>query len=431
MQSAMPIDTKPLARSRRGGARFGRVPALAALLALLLLAGCLKRVDAPLPTTTRRGALAANWDYAGSFGGDAVRQVDSSDPWEVRFRPGGFVDVAGLCVANDEVWVCDLGISRLQVFGFDGSFKRQYGAGVPIDGTLLSPAELYIEERDYDYHAKVKAPRWEDGPGRPWVYDRVNLFKAADVVVLKDGYVIADQARTGAEAKPRRRDAVALIRWDGSRQEFGATMLWPAYLANQGNSLAISLSPGNALYLTEVTSETWPQQRIGADISFNGLMELLVDHKDMANFELAYDMATKAGMKARDFNGLGGAAVAFDKVVACDTGNRFLKVFEDRREDASKWGALIRLIPARKRDGGVRFVAPRTIAIDGNGTCYVLDLNPQRIEVAVLDPAFDRIGSFGAGQLVTPYDLAVSADGHDCFVTDRSNNQVHHYVRGE
>jgi len=398
---------------------------------LLLLGGCLKRVDAPLPLTVRDASRAVHFSYAGSFGGQAVREVDSDDPWEVRFRPGGFVDVAGLCVHDDEVWVCDLGISRLQVFDLDGNFLRQYGAGVPIAGTLLSRAELYFEEQDYPYGAEVKPPRWEDGPGRPWVLDRVNLFRAADVAVTDDGYLLADQTRTGGEARPRRTDEVALIHWDGTRENFGTTVAWPAYLGVEDKLLAVAMSPGNGIVLGEIASGNWPSTLIGTAPNFQRVMEVELDLPDMSNYQLGYDLATEAGSGPRKFNGVGGLAVAFDKAVVCDTGNQKLKIYDVRRTDAFQWGTMIRAVTARKSDGSIRFIAPRAVAIDSAGSSYVIDVNPRRTEVAVLDPVFDRVGSFGADRLSLPVDIAVSADGRHCYVTDRRENQVLHYVRGD
>jgi len=58
---------------------------------------------------------------------------------------------------------------------------------------------------------------------------------------------------------------------------------------------------------------------------------------------------------------------------------------------------------------------------------YVLDA--VRHEVAVLSPTFERVGAFGRDELVEPFAIDVSPDGNHCFVTDRRNNQVHHYVQ--
>ena len=141
------------------------------------------------------------------------------------------------------------------------------------------------------------------------------------------------------------------------------------------------------------------------------------------------DLIGPAAGGARHARPLGGVAIAFDKLIACDTGNHRLQVFDARREDFAKWGKLIRVVPAHKRDGAVRFEAPRDVDVDSDGTVFVLDTG--RLEVAVLSPRFERLGSFGGDQLLEPFALDASPDGRHCFVTDRRHNQVHHYVRGD
>lgn len=390
-------------------------------------AGCLQRTDADLPPTTR-GAERINWEYAGSFGGDAEQTGQAEDPWDWRYAPGGFRQISGLCVTSDEVWVCDLAISRLQIFDYQGNFKRQLGAGVPIPETLASDEQLYREEQEYDY--TTKPPRWEDQAGAPWGLDLQMLFKAADVAVVDQGFILADQAMSGRQRSARRRQRVVLIRWDGTMQSLrGASVCWPTYLATGDTSLACAEPLGNCLRLMELTDDRWPVKLLSDETNFDRIMEIELGYRGRSEYEVGVRLASNAGVGPGEFTGLGGVAIAFDKLVVCDTGNNRLQVFDTRRENFTKWGSLIRVIPARKRDGSLRFEAPRDIDVDGDGTIFVLDIS--RREIAVLSPAFERLGSFGGDELLEPFAVDTSPDGRHCFVTDRRHNLVQHYVRGD
>jgi len=397
------------------------------LMCCMVLAGCLQRTDADLPPTSR-GVERVSWEYAGSFGGDAEETEQTDDPWDTRYEPGGFRRISGLCVTDDEIWVCDLAISRLPIFDYEGRFKRQLGAGVPIPETLASDEQLYLEEEEYDY--KTKPPRWEDLAGAPWGLDQQMLFKAADVAVVDEGFVLADQAMSGCQNSARRGQRIVLLRWDGTMQGLrSARVYWPTYLATAGATLAATEPRGNCLRLMEMTDERWPATRINEDTNFNRIMETELYYRGRSEYEVGVLLAANAGVGPGEFTGLGGIALAFDKLIACDTGNQRLQVFDTRREDFANWGTLIRVIPAHKRDGSLRFEAPRDIDIDSDGTIFVLDA--ERLEVAVLSPRFERLGSFGGDELLEPFALDASPDGRHCFVTDRRHNQVHHYVRGD
>src|SRR5436190_22155791 len=114
---------------------------------LLLCTGCIERIDASLPATARAsGFTIPEWHYVNSFGGSASLSVDNPDPWQRRYEDGKFLSLAGLDATADEVWVCDLGISRVQVFDHEGHYLRSIGAGVPIAGTLPTDEEIYTEE---------------------------------------------------------------------------------------------------------------------------------------------------------------------------------------------------------------------------------------------------------------------------------------------
>ncbi|MBN2081748.1 hypothetical protein JW859_06000 [bacterium] len=409
--------------------RFGGLLALAA--ALMLAAGCMQRVDSEPPVTKQVDVPQVKWEYAGAFGGPAEVSAASADPWEVRYKPGGFLQIRGLDVTEDEVWVCDLGISRIQVFDYNGQVLRQYGEGVPIDGTLASNKDIYLEEENYPYREQTKPPRWEDGPGLPWVTNQTGLFKAADVAVIENGFIISDQARTGGQRKPKRRDEIAVLYRDGSRLNVkGVDVSWPEYLAVDGTQLACAEPRGNTLTQWEIgDADRWAVNRIGSPTEYEKLMDLEVNYSGSNEYLMGQQLAGNTGYGPKEFAYMGGLALAFDKLIACDIGNQRLQVFEARRDNAERWGNLIRIIPGKKKDGGIRFHQPRNLTVDSAGYMFLVDV--LEMEIVVLDPKFERIGSFGRDHLRDVYDLDISPDGRQLFLTDRELNQVLHYVRGD
>ena len=124
---------------------------LTVLLCAGLLTACVERVNPELRLDPRLASLAQDWSLAGSFGGDAQLEVDSPDPWQQRFEPGGFKRVAGVLAENGEVWVCDLGISRLQVFDPSGKFLEQWTdfPSKPRGSMYITPDDtLYVSHVD-------------------------------------------------------------------------------------------------------------------------------------------------------------------------------------------------------------------------------------------------------------------------------------------
>ena len=112
---------------------------------------------------------------------------------------------------------------------------------------------LYIEDRDFDPLFKEGVQRWEDSDGIRWRNDRNTLFKAADVLVFADGYLLADQSKTNIHRRSKRRARVVMFYLDGSSHELGeGDCFWPANLAKDGNRLAMTESPGNVLWLGEI-----------------------------------------------------------------------------------------------------------------------------------------------------------------------------------
>ncbi|MCH7864755.1 MAG: 6-bladed beta-propeller, partial [Proteobacteria bacterium] len=58
--------------------------------------------------------------------------------------PGQFNDPTGIAVAGSEVFVADSRNSRIQVFDFEGIFKRQFGEPGESPGALGRPMNLRI-----------------------------------------------------------------------------------------------------------------------------------------------------------------------------------------------------------------------------------------------------------------------------------------------
>ena len=94
------------------------------------------------------------------------------------------------------------------------------------------------------------------------------------------------------------------------------------------------------------------------------------------------------------FTSLGGIALAFDKLVACDSSNYRLQVFEARRSDSAHWGKLIRVIrrgcPTASCASARRWTW--TSGPTARCSCSTLDAV---WKVAVLTSRFERIGAFG------------------------------------
>ncbi|MCH7472948.1 hypothetical protein IIA79_08365, partial [bacterium] len=365
------------------------------------------------------------WELAGKFGGQAKVSVKSDDPWEVRYAPGGFVDIAGVCATSDEVWVCDLGISRIQVFDFDGRVLRTIGSGVPMEGTLLTDAELYREYEDFERGTDVW---WQDQEGARWVGQEESLFRAADVVVGKDGFWIADWVKTQGFLRAKRYSSVIYFPSNGEPEALpGTQFVWPAYLAWDGKLLAATEPRGNGMLLFLTAEENKPSKKVGGTVEFRKVMEVQLELRGHPRYQELHFRAASAGLEPGSFYGLGGVAVAFDKVVACDMSNRRLQVFEARRDDEYYWGKVIRIIAANTPAGKRRFENPKDVDISAEGDIFVLDIG--RLEVGILNSRFERVGGFARGELVEPHALDISDDGKHCFITDNRTNQVLHYAR--
>ncbi|MDQ3022866.1 MAG: hypothetical protein M3R04_00565 [bacterium] len=404
----------------------------AAILTCLWLAcGCVERVDAPLPINAKLAAQARSWTEVEGFGGHARPLVETDDPWDKRFDAGTFERISGLDSSDDEVWVTDAGISRLQVFDYEGNWKREYGRGIPTYGTLISDAELYFGteggNRDFRF--------WENTiEGERWIGQERELFSATDVLVLPNGYMLADLARTGLYADSAARNPGLLnVPFDESlpitRLE-GLDAGWPSYIAGDGKGKYFAATNPllNVAYLFAPGKTEGPSfHLIGNRPTWSDVLSAMYNNGGSPLYLQLLERAGRAGGEPGKFNNTGGVAVAFDKAVVCDAGNKRLQIFELRTDEAFFWGQLLRVVEATKTNGQQRFVQPRDIDIAPDGHVYVLD--EVRQELVELSPTFDRLGVVGSGY-GDAYAVDISPNGEHIFVTDRSDDRVHHYVRG-
>lgn len=406
--------------------RLARV-ALAAAVLMLVATGCLERVDSEYRPAA--GAEGSSWKLAGTIGGPARVVDDTGDPWEKRFAPGGFRLLHGIHVTTGEIWACDLGISRVQVFDYAGNHLRSYGSGVGLEGLLPTDMELYTEYENYDPQTKTPT-LWQDKPGNRFVSLTGEYFKAADVYPLPDGsgFVIADQTRTGVANISKRDPGLRLIKFSGANYKTCDTVMgWPEYFATDGNYYAVTEPYANACWVGEIMPDNWLNKNIHGNPSFQRIVRAYNVRRTMLDHLFSIQLATNAGSAAGEFNHVGGAAVAYDKALICDTGNMRLQVFDARRDEYRRWGSLVRVIPARASDEQMRFAAPLDVDLGPDGEVFVLDID--RMEVAVLSPEFERRGAFGNNDFVSPVAVDVSPDGQHCFVSDQHSNLIYHYVR--
>jgi len=96
--------------------------AVVAGLALLVLAGWIAFVPS---------AKEPGYEFVKAWGGKGT-------------APGQFNDPTGLAVAGDEIFVADARNGRIQVFDFDGTFKRMFGRPGDGPGELGRPMNLTI-----------------------------------------------------------------------------------------------------------------------------------------------------------------------------------------------------------------------------------------------------------------------------------------------
>lgn len=161
-----------------------------------------------------------DWSLAGSFGGPAML-VDPAEenPWLKRFEDGTFLEIAGLSAGEDELFVADTAISRIQVFDREGRFLRSIGVGMPVREIKPTDVEFYLE----DSLVGRDIPRFDDVFGPLFRGKQRGIFQAADVEITPDGWYMADMLRTGDRQGDNRRPSLLWFDNDGSVKRFNMT----------------------------------------------------------------------------------------------------------------------------------------------------------------------------------------------------------------
>jgi hypothetical protein len=398
------------------------------ILALSGVSACVERVDSELPPSTKAGVAVGEWELVGTIGEPAELVVDSADPWERRFQDGGFVTLSGIDAVDDELWACDMGISRVQVFDFDGRFKRSYGSGIPVKGTMLSDAELYQDYREKD---KTKGKRfWDTTPaGGRWLGTESDNFIAADIAVDKTGYWLADWTKSRPDNRGPRKARILRFSPEGRKLKYEADDVgWPTYVTGSGMIVAHSEPHANAVVLnnfkTDGTATT--KQSIGGLLRHLEVTELLATGTKEMRYPEVYARLTQISAEPGKFYNPGGLDIAFDKLLVCDMGNARIQIFDARTDDQFYFGKLLKMVQAEAPDGSKRFARPRDLSVDPGGRVFVLD--EDRNEVGILSPTFERIGTL-SGDFGSPYAVDLSNDGRHCFVSDRTGAEIFHYAR--
>lgn len=403
---------------------------IVAALLLLLIRGGMQRVDAEFdpPLSELAAGARVDWQLAGSFGEPAVLlDPDEQNAWLKRFQDGGFLEIGGLSATNDEVWVTDKGISRIQIFDGDGQFQYSKGMGMPIREIVPTDMEFFLEDR----LVTKEIPRFNDLLG-PLFYNKYRgIFQAVDVVVTPDGWFMLDMLRTGDRPADFRRGS--LLWFDNDETMFRFDMkgiTWPEYMGAEGLNVAFSEPEGNALFWCQRPADSSGQPDIRTVNNTTNYSRILTVRENFFG-HLRYNSmlaeAQNVSGEAGQYSVIGGMDFGFDKLVICDSGGTRLQVYNATDYDKSRRHSLARVVQSVRKDGALRFATPLDIAIDDNDAqMYVLD--SYRREVAILDSHFNRIGSFGLGDLNSPHAIAISPDGNDIYVSDDRDQCVYHYA---
>ena len=196
---------------------------------------------------------------------------------------------------------------------------------MPIDGTLLSDEELYIEDRDFDRQAGI--PRWEDADGVRWRNDRTMLFKPPMSWLPPMGLSWRTRPRRISTAVPNAgpggADQVGRDHPGGrGRRLLLAGPIWPR-MATCWRCLNRRVT-----HCGSVRSPT--RTGTGAISPPASNTAKIMSTNRRAPQPPGFPHPHAAGLRRRQQRErvlrVRRVAVAFNKVIACDTGNRRLKV---------------------------------------------------------------------------------------------------------
>jgi len=185
------------------------------------------------------------------------------------------------------------------------------------------------------------------------------------------------------------------------------------YVVNKGLTLTVApvqegmiFSPGR--FMIQGTQGNHPQDFLGTTVTVWG------------SFGSAGGAFDAPWGVARDREG---------NVYVADTGNHRVQKFSDTGAFLTAWGSF--------GTGEGQFKTPQGLAVDMDGRLYVADTGNHRVQKFTGSGVFltmwgrnggtDGSSGNGEGELSSPYDVAVDAEGH-VFVTDSANNRIQKFT---
>jgi YD repeat-containing protein len=334
--------------------------------------------------------------YASSFGASGSGDGQLKSPGDVA------VDAQG------NLWVVDRANNRIQKFSPKGQFLAKFGTFGTGDGQFNRPTAIAIAAN-----------------GDLLVTDagntRVQRFSSSGAYLSKFGAKGTGNGQfSGAGPEGIAIDASGNI-WvsdtgAGRLQKFSSAGAFVKVVGSKGSGsgqlgepTGIAIDAGNNVWVTD-----WLNNRLSV---FNNNGEYL-------------SQVGSAGTGNGQFNRPDGIDIdSHGNVWVGDQNNRRVQQFDVAGQYVSQFGS------AGTGPGQFEFAYPLGIATDSNGHIWVTDVGNNRLQKWTIPgqpqfyssylSAFGAYGS-GSGQLKSPADVAVDAQG-DLWVVDKGNNRVQHF----
>lgn len=283
---------------------------------------------------------------------------------------GEFDDPTGIAVANGEVFVSDARNGRIQVFGLEGNFKRQFGEPGDEPGQLGRPMNLTIA------HGELYVPEYFN--------DRIQVFGL-------DGAPRRIIGKAGAGQGAFNAPGGVAVDVDGT-----------LYVADFYNHRIQKLTADGGFV------RQWGAKPKQSDVSIIGSFSNSSASPNGAAFNYPTDVAL----------GPGGALFVADGYA-----DR-IQVFNADGSFSHKWGGPFATNIHGPFNGW--FATVTSIAVGPQGNVFAADFYNHRIQKFAPDgtflTSFGRRGS-GAGEFNYPIAVDVASDG-TVLVADYGNNRV-------